>query len=71
MTDPTDILIMRLFETPDQRSVAIDLRTVSGIVQEGDRIVRIIFGKNNILVQDRFDRVWELVDKVKMREASN
>ncbi len=72
MHNRADKSIMRLFETPDpeRRSVALDLRKVSGIVQQEDYTILVHLGEHSILIADQFDRVWELVDQAKKREEA-
>ena len=63
---------MRLFESEvlKRKKIAVDVRKITGIVEEGDYRVRIYFGKHSVAVSDRFERVWKLVEGAKQRELA-
>lgn len=73
MQNRADKSIMRLFETPDpeRRLVALDLRKVSGIVQQEDYTILVYFGKNSVRISDKWERIWDAVEKAKQREEAH
>ncbi len=73
MQNRADKSIMRLFETPDheRRMVALDLRKVSGIVQQEDYTILVYFGENSVRISDKWERIWDAVEKAKLREEAH
>ena len=70
MTNPSGYLVMRLFQTHDRQQVCLDLRTVSGVVQETESLLRVCFGSSEVIIRADFDKFWEQVDKAKRLEVT-
>ena len=71
MINPEDYVVMKLFQTPAGQQVCLDLSTVTGIIQESESLVLVCFGSSEVLIRTDFEKLWEQVDKAKLREASN
>jgi hypothetical protein len=61
-------LIMRYFQTPGGKMIALDLRLVSSVMKLGDNLVEIIAGScAPVLLQESFDNVIKKVELAKYK----
>ena len=70
MINPEDYVVMKLFQTSDRKQVCLDLRIVSGIVQETENLVRVCLGSSEVIIRADFEKLWEQVDRAKLMESA-